>query len=180
MSQTVSFVIFAIGIVICILGGAKVPDEGQTWPSTLGLFIGGLVVAITGLIAWRKAVAATSANEAESKDGQDPATLLSDLVAPLEKLGAEIGDLDTESITARVDEVLDKYVLPFAEVRQRIVNKFGMEQGAEILVVVAYGERMLNRVWSAAADGHHQEACNSFPEASEAFNEAVRLLNQAG
>ena len=64
-------------------------------------------------------------------------------MAPLEKLGAEIGELDTESITARVDEVLDKYVLPFAEVRQRIVNKFGMEQGAEILVVVAYGERML-------------------------------------
>ena len=47
------------------------------------------------LIAWRRAVAATSANEAESKDGQDPATLLSDLVAPLEKLGAEIGELDT-------------------------------------------------------------------------------------
>ena len=54
MNQTVSFVIFAIGIVICILGGAKVPDEGQTWPSTLGLFIGGMVVAVTGLIAWRK------------------------------------------------------------------------------------------------------------------------------
>ena len=52
-----------------------------------------------------------------------------------------------------------------------------MDKGAEVLVVVAYGERMLNRVWSAAGDEHLLEARTCLPEAQEAFAEAVALLN---
>ena len=52
----------------------------------------------------------------------------------------------------------------------------GMSHGAEILVATAYGERMLNRVWSAAADGYLEEARSSFREASSAFDEAATMM----
>lgn len=176
MTGLQGFIVFAIGIIISILGAAKVPAEGSKWPDTLVLFSIGAAIAIAGLMMWRMAVKKANAEEANTKDDKDPATLLSNLVEPLQKLSNDIADLDADAITQRVDEVLDKYVLPFADVRQRIVNKLGMEKGAEILVVVAYGERMLNRVWSAAADGHLPEAQASFPEALEAFTEAKKLL----
>ena len=47
-----------------------------------------------------------------------------------------------------------------------------MDEGAQILVTMAYGERMLNRAWSASADGHIQEARGCIPEALAAFEEA--------
>ena len=51
-----------------------------------------------------------------------------------------------------------------------------MEKGAEILVTLAFGERMMNRVWSAAADGHLPEATASLNESTDAFIEAAALL----
>ena len=50
-------------------------------------------------------------------------------------------------------------------------------KGAEILLDVAYGERMLNRVWSAASDGHHQEALNSISESLVNYKKAAGKLS---
>jgi hypothetical protein len=95
------------------------------------------------------------------------------------KLGEEVDGLDADSIMNRVDELLNGYVLPFAEVRSRVIDRFGMEQGAEILVVMAYGERILNRVWTAAADGHLPEARTCYVEAAEALRESQALFERA-
>jgi hypothetical protein len=64
-------------------------------------------------------------------------------------------------------------------VRRKIIDRLGMSKGSEILVVVAYGERMLNRVWSAASDGHLPEARSSYPEARAAFHQAQDLATAA-
>jgi hypothetical protein len=53
---------------------------------------------------------------------------------------------------------------------------FGMAKGAEILVTVAHGERILNRVWSAASDDHLPEAVKCYDEAFSALQEAKELL----
>ena len=54
-----------------------------------------------------------------------------------------------------------------------------MERGAEILVTAAYAERMLNRVWSASADGHLPEAGASLTEAAEAIQQTAELAAAA-
>ena len=43
-------------------------------------------------------------------------------------------------------------------------------------MTVAYGERMLNRTWSAAADEHLPEARAVLPDAVDALEEAARLI----
>lgn len=169
--------LFVLGIGATIIGGAKAPFEGQTWPDTLPLFLGGALVTIIGLVLWRKSDAALKASgSVGGPDDKDPVDLLQALQVPLEALRGELESLDTSQITARVDTLLDEFILPMGEGRQRFIDRYGMDKGAEILVTLAYAERMINRVWSAAADGHHPEATASYIESADAFNEAVGLL----
>lgn len=177
----IGFAVFAIGVALAVVGGAKAPVEGSDWPDTMLLFGIGTAVSIVGLVLWHTATR-KAAKEAATAGGADadPAALIASLQAPLNDLNEDIGTLNTDQICDRVDALLTGYVLPFAEVRQKVVSRFGMEKGAEILVTVAFGERLLNRVWSAAGDGHAPEARKSFPEAYSAFVEAGRLFDEAG
>lgn len=156
-------------------------DLAQAWPSTLpmwGLFA---ALAAVGVALWRvgnaQAAKEAAADGADSTD--NPFTLLAGMVDPARKLAQDIGTLTDAQILRRVDEILDGYLLPFVVVRQRVLDRLGMKQGSEILVTVAFGERMLNRVWSATADGHLEEARACYPEALAALEEAQRLAKEA-
>ncbi|MDP6946482.1 MAG: hypothetical protein QF464_20200 [Myxococcota bacterium] len=174
------FILFVIGIIVAILGSAKVPAEVGGWPDTWGVFLAGGGIALVGLALWRRHTQQQAkAQSAAVESANDPFKLLQGLADPMETLKTDLETLDTDELTARVDALLNQFVLPFAQVRQVVLDRLGMEKGAEILVVVAFGERLLNRVWTAAADGHLPEAQACFPEAHEAFIEAQAMLAAA-
>jgi hypothetical protein len=173
------FGLFSIGIIIAVTAGAKAPARIGEWPDTWPVFLVGAVLCIAGLVMWHRGTRAEADAAANDTESRDPVELLNALQAPLNALGNDIDALDADGIMNRVDGLLDGYVLPFGEVRQRIIDSMGMEDGAEVLVVVAYGERILNRVWTAAADGHLPEARACFPEAAAALHEANQKLSPA-
>ena len=179
MKQTLGITLFCVGLIVGISGAAKAPEELGAWPDTWPVFVAGSLVCAVGLVLWRMAIAASKALEVDVASDKDPVALLAGLMAPLQSLGEDLETLDERQLGDRVDALLETYILPFAEVRRRIIDRFGMEAGAEILVVVAYGERLLNRVWSASADGHIVEARACFPEAHAALVEASRLVDKA-
>ena len=76
-------------------------------------------------------------------------------------------------VSALVFSVVTKYLF-LQHLRGR-----GHGVGKEILVTAAYAERMLNRVWSAAADGHGPEASASLVEAVGAMKETAALAAAA-
>ncbi|MCA9556989.1 MAG: hypothetical protein H6704_09645 [Myxococcales bacterium] len=176
-------VLFAIGIMVAISGGAKTPEKVGAWPDSWPIFALGAVAALIGLVLWRrqKALARANLKEQMSAPGQanNPFELLAGLIEPARRLGAEIDTLGAEAICQRVDDLLETYVLPMAEVRQRVLDRLGMAAGAEVLVTVAFAERMLNRTWSAAGDEHLPEARAVYPDALEAFIEAQALAEKA-
>ena len=177
MKGSQGFIIFCVGIVLAIVGASKAPVEGSEWPDTIWLFIDGTTVALIGLVLWRQRVQKLANELAQATESEsDPFVLLEALISPLDALKGDIEELAPDALTARIDTLLNDFVLPFAEVRQVLVNRLGMEKGAEVLVIVAFGERLLNRVWTAAADGHLPEAKACFPEAHEAFIEAQALI----
>lgn len=178
--RTLAYTSFALGIGLAISGAAKLPDEAATLPSTWWIFAIGSLLAAAGVALWRFADAGGAATAAETKDAgkADPVTLLRSLLQPAAKLENEIDILPANEVERRVDNLLEDFVLPFAEVRRQIIDRFGMSAGAEILVTMAVGERMLNRTWSAAADGHMPEARASYPESVRAFEEAHRLVQR--
>ena len=167
---------FVFGIGTTVIGGAKAPEAGATWPDTLPVFLVGAVLAIVGIVLWRKATSALKQEAGEAGENEhDALALLNGLQEPLAELRKASGNLDSATLLSRVDSLLDGYVLPMGETRQQFIDRFGMEKGAEILVTLAFGERMLNRVWSAAADGHLPEALSSLEESGDAFIEAAGL-----
>ena len=169
--------LFGAGVGATIISGAKAPLDKETWPTTLPVFLAAGVVAAVGIFLWRKALAAQKAQgNLGASDAKDPVLLLQGLIEPLKTLRKDAPHMDTDSLVTRVDALLDQYVLPMGEERQGFIDRFGMEKGAEILVTLAFGERMMNRVWSAAADGHLPEATASLNESTDAFIEAAALL----
>ncbi len=162
------------------LGGTKERIGG--WPDSLPVFLVGFLLALFGLFQWRSAVQAEAAAQAdkEGTDSSNPFALLAKMQGPLQQLQEDIGDLDEQQVCDRVDTILNHYVLPFAEVRRGVIDRLGMELGAEVLVIIAYGERMLNRVWSAASDGHLPEATSVLPDAVDALAEAAGKVKAAG
>ena len=179
MGRLVGIILFGAGIIVAIASGAKLPVEGKEWPDTTTLWILASIVSAFGIVLWRmgdkKSIREAIAREAHSD--QNPFVLLEKMQAPMAKLRADSNHLDLASMCVRVDEVLDAYVLPFAEVRRKVTEQMGMGKGSEVLVVIAYGERLLNRAWTAAADGHIGEAQIAVPDAVAAFQEAKKLAD---
>lgn len=188
--RILAYILFGGGIMAAISGAAKLPaviPEGTTptfldrFPDTLPEFTIAFIATVVGLIIWWKDVfAQRKANQAAESDESNPLTLLAGLAPQLSDLASSIDQLEGEAITARVEQILEHTVLPFAEARQKLFDRLGMRTGADLLVTAAYGERMLNRTWSAAADGHLTEARSSFREATQAFDEAAAMLPTPG
>lgn len=154
-----------------------IPKDGGQWPDSVPIFLVGAFIALAGLGGWRY----TNRQEVKQRiskqqdDSAGPFALLAKASHDIDALFDDLKSLNEEQLCARVDTILGESVLPFAEVRRGVIERLGMNDGAEILVVVAYAERMLNRVWSAASDGHLGEARSVLPDARDAFREALAL-----
>ncbi len=160
--------------------GAKSERIGG-WPDSIPIFLFGVLLAVLGLLTWKRGLAIEVSIQMahQAHHSSNPFSILANVQTPLKDLQADFDELNIVQVCERVDEILAGYIWPFAEVRRGVIDRLGMDLGAEILVVVAYGERMLNRVWSAASDGHLGEAFSVLPDAISAFEEAATLAKKA-
>ena len=149
-------------------------------PTTKWYFLCGILCAGAGLGLWWKDIFSSRATAAlaDSKDDSaNPLALLKETLAALQAF--RLRDRDAEELCGQVDAILTQFVLPMMDVRQKLTERLGMNVGAEILVTAAAGERMLNRAWSAAADGDMDEALESVRMAKLAFAEAQAIVDSA-
>jgi len=173
-SERMSFALYAIGIVLAIVGSAQLPAPDQQWPESWPMFAVGVAVAALGLVWWRSTI------KAEAKQGQLAGRSAEELFALLVQardmgraIQADFDGLDSQSIRARIDQLLDATLLPFVEDRQVLVETYGMKTGADIVLKESAAERNFNRVWSAAADDHLPEARTSLQAALATMDELV-------
>jgi hypothetical protein len=157
------------------LEGKKVRDIKFEMPTTQWYFFGGILCAGAGLGVWWKEVLSSRANtNNESGDQQNPVAILKETVAAVDAYSPE---RDANAICQRVDELLAEFIVPMMDARQTLLTELGMNSGAEILVIEAAGERLLNRAWSAAADGDLDESIVSIGKARQAFHEAQAIVD---
>jgi len=64
----------------------------------------------------------------------------------------------------------------FVDARDSLTHIYGLQAYADIMSAFAAGERYLNRVWSASADGYADEAREYIGRAREQFEEARAKL----
>lgn len=96
---------------------------------------------------------------------------LEDLTGTAAQHGPELRD--------KIDLKLRNDLRRFADARESMVHLFGLQTYADIMSSFAAGERYINRVWSASADGYDEEASAYLKKAATQFADAQRQLSQA-
>ena len=98
---------------------------------------------------------------------------LSNIVATLDNVatGTDLREL--------IDDRLRNDLRRFADARESLVHLYGLQAYATIMSDFASGERYLNRVWSATADGYDGEARDYLSRAAVQFRDAQTQLSAA-
>lgn len=103
----------------------------------------------------------------------------------LEKIVAKVGQLnqdrkriDTYDMRHKIDDMVLEDLDDFIEARETIGTKYGLQHYADVMSHFAAGERYLNRVWSASADGWVDEVNEWIGRAEEQFKEAFDQLKR--
>ena len=163
-------------ITVGFLAGAYCAVEQRSGlPVTL--FLAALAVGVAGVVLVRVAShrERTHAGTISANLGAIEASLES-LVAKIRRLDDGSDAVDVYDLRHHIDEQFPDDLNAFVQARQSIVQSFGLQAYADVMNPFAAGERYLNRVWSAAADGYHEEAATYLAKAEKQFADALVKL----
>lgn len=109
--------------------------------------------------------------------------ILRDSIAHIEKNLAELEkcktDIPPHEMRFEIDKLFRDDLRNFAEARDSLKNLYGLAVFADVMSAFAAGERYLNRIWSASADGYVDEVLMYVKRAHEQFVEARQKLRNA-
>lgn len=172
MLKPIGMLILALGIIVAVCAAAKRPEAGATFPDTWTAYGLGWILAAGGVAVWRRGIR----HEREHRGAThvsvtNPIDVLRQLRGPLEALKQDAAQLDVGSIETRLDQLTEDFILPFGDAHGRVIHELGVERAAELIISFSACERYLNRAWSAAGDGHLDEAVASVNAAVGAYHE---------
>ncbi len=101
---------------------------------------------------------------------------LESLVAKVAELESSRDDEDQLVMHDRIDAELLDDLNDFVEARESMIPRLGMQNYADIMSPFATGERLLNRAWSASADGYVDEVRKCITQARQELEQARELL----
>jgi hypothetical protein len=147
--------------------------EATNW----SYFIPAAIAAIVGVILIKREESgqATSehvlaANRAELTES------LSNIVGNIDQMISAGSSVSTDKIRDEIDSRLRADLRRFADARESMIHLFSLQAYADIMSNFATGERYVNRVWSASADGYDYEARSYLEKARSQFSAASQQL----
>ena len=157
------------------LGGAfatSLDVQNVNW----ALFAGMALIAVIGLVTYKRQVGALARSEEVLEVNRN------ELRESIANVVDDLRDINEGGLTRgavlrdRIDLKLRDDLRRFAEARQSMVHLFGLQTYADIMSNFAAGERYINRVWSASADGYDEEADAYLKKAAIQFDAAKQQL----
>jgi len=103
---------------------------------------------------------------------------LARILLGLEELESGKQSLPTYQARFEIDRRFREDLALFADSRDTLSHMYGLQSYAEIMSAFAAGERYLNRVWSASADGYGDEVREYLGRALTMFREARQTLDE--
>ncbi len=143
------------------------------------LFVVAALAAITGLVIFKRQASALARSDTVLEVNRG------ELRESIQNVVRDLGEISsgTETQGAELREAIDlklrNDLRRFADARESMVHLFGLQTYADIMSSFAAGERYINRVWSASADGYDEEAATYLEKAATQFVEAQRQLSEA-
>ncbi len=114
-----------------------------------------------------------------SSQHNDLETSLANIVHNLERLNRDKNEIPTHEMRFEIDKLFREDLNCFAEARKSLVLIYNLQTYADIMSAFAAGERYINRVWSASADGYIDEIMEYIERAFEQFRDAGQQLQNA-
>lgn len=90
----------------------------------------------------------------------------------------EARDISPYDVRHRVDDLFADDLEIFVQARKSIAHVYSLQAYADVMSHFAAGERYLNRVWSASADGYIDEVTAYLDRADEQFTSAFDKIQQ--
>ena len=143
------------------------------WP----WYVGAMVVGAIGAVMIRKSKAAS---EQSSSKVEAQYSVLETQLNVLRQAVSELRTMcDHVAPSQMVKLIDDRCAEPFAEFadsRNALVQRFGLQGFADVMTQFASGERFVNRAWSASADGYMDEVSRSLERADFHLQSASEKL----
>jgi hypothetical protein len=166
---------FALALIfLAFLAGAFISvldPRAVAWHFLLPVFVAG----VAGLVMHRSAVhAETRSGERLAGNMEVLDNSLDNIRRNLETLCIREQELPVYEARFEIDRLFREDLNRFAEARESMIHVFGMQNYADVMSNFAAGERYINRVWSASADGYRDEVDQYLARARDQFQEADR------
>jgi hypothetical protein len=165
-------------ISLAFLAGALttvLDEELVRW----GSFAAALVVGVLGIAVVRISMRREARAEGKlTSNMQAIGDSLERVVGNLERMNRTKDSLDPYEARLRIDALFPDDLNTFVEARESIAHVHGLQAYADVMNYFATGERYLNRVWSASADGYIDEVNEYLEKATEQFVGALRQVRQ--
>lgn len=154
---------------------AVVEVEAVRW----GYFAGSLAVGAVGIILVRVGHVRLGREEDKlTSNMQAIQTSLARIVENIRQLNAQKQSVNPYDMRNRIDELFVDDLTTFVEARQSIAQVYSLQAYADVMSHFAAGERYLNRVWSASADGYVDEVNTYLDKAQMQFAESLERVKQ--
>jgi hypothetical protein len=132
-----------------------------------------IAIGIVGVVILRRGHHAAAKDDSAVRERL--ATLeqsLANINKNLRALNADKVSLPPYEVRFDIDRLFRQDLNNFADARQAMAHRFGLKQYADVMSAFAAGERYINRVWSASADGYIDEIQMYIEKATRQFQEA--------
>jgi hypothetical protein len=165
--------------IVAFLGGAFLasldPTEVQ-W----GYFIPCLAIGAVGVFLIKRSnMQHARSHETLANNRGHIEDSLDRIIGELDSLDAGKDAIPPYELRFEIDKRFRTDLNRFVEARETLAHIYGLQAYADIMSAFAAGERYLNRVWSASADGYADEARDYIGRARVQFGEARDKLEQA-
>jgi hypothetical protein len=146
------------------------------WPA----YCVALLVAVAGVFLLRSTKrTARLGSEKHVDDVEEMAAALERLLQQLQDWQTEQGKLSVHDAHRQIDNRLTDDLALFSELRESLIDAFGLQQYARIMTEFALAERAINRMWSASADGYVDEVNSCLKRAGAHLEAAIERLKAA-
>lgn len=143
------------------------------------LFMIAAAAAVAGVIVAKRADhALATAGDVLETNRNELNESISNIVRDLREM-TEGEMAQGEQLRDWIDLKLRPDLRRFVEARGSMVHLYSLQTYADIMSEFAAGERYINRVWSASADGYREEAESYLHRAAQQFSDARDQLAKA-
>jgi len=137
---------------------------------SMGIGIAGIIIVRAG----HKKV--HTSEDALNKNISSVEISLGNIVKNISELDSQKDSINTYDVRLKIDELFPNDLTNFVDSRKSISHIYGLIAYGDIMSSFAAGERYLNRVWSASADGYIDEVNTYIEKAKEQFVESFEKV----